>query len=42
MHPLQQSGSPEMYRHQFNKEIEVIRSATIDMLSMLYEGTTIF
>ena len=31
-----------MYRHQSNKEIEVIRSATMDMLSMLSEGTTIF
>ena len=39
MHPLQQSGAPEMYRH---KEIEVIWSATMDMLSMLSEGTTTF
>ena len=42
MHPFQQSGSPEIFRHKFRKEIEVIRSATMDMLLMLSEGTTIF
>ena len=42
MYLLQQSGSPEMSRHYFNKETEVIRSATMDMLPMLSKGTTIF